>query len=87
MFIHAVLMRAKIQKWGNSLGLRIPKALAEELSVTEGSAVELSVKDGRLVAAPERRKRYTLAELLAGVTPENRHPETDFGPPRGKEIW
>ena len=79
-------MITKVQKWGNSIGVRIPKAIAQDAEIQEGASVELRVEDGRLVIVPVRRK-YTLAELVSKITPENCHPETDWGPPLGKEIW
>ena len=81
-------MLAKIQKWGNSLALRLPKALAEEADVQLDSAVEITVRDHAIVIEPVRAKRkYDLEELLAGVKPGNLHGETDFGGPVGKEVW
>ncbi len=79
-------MRARIQKWGNSLGLRIPKAFAADTGVSEGSEVDLTLEDGRLVITP-RGPRYTLNDLLSDVTDENRHGEVDVGTPRGSEAW
>ena len=79
-------MTATIQKWGNSLALRLPKTLAQQIKVSEGQAVELKVTDDRLIVRAARR-RPTLDELLAKVTPENIHPETNWGPPQGKEVW
>ena len=79
-------MTATIQKWGNSLALRLPRALAQQIKVSEGQAVELKVTDDKLIVRAARR-RPTLDELLAKVTPENIHPETDWGPPQGKEVW
>ncbi|MDO8691263.1 MAG: AbrB/MazE/SpoVT family DNA-binding domain-containing protein [Dehalococcoidia bacterium] len=80
-------MRLRIQKWGNSLALRIPKPFAEEARVEQGSIVDLSVIEGKLVAAAVSRQEWTLAQLLAGVTPTNLHGESDFGPPAGREVW
>lgn len=80
-------MRTKVQKWGNSLALRIPKSFAREVTVAEGSTVDLSVADGQLVVKPVPKKRYDLQELLSQVTDENRHEEISTGQPRGKEIW
>lgn len=80
-------MRTKVQKWGNSLALRIPKAVAELVGLTEGREVELVVEDARLVVKTTREHRYTLEELLAQVTDENRHDEVDWGPPVGNEVW
>jgi antitoxin MazE len=80
-------MRAKIQKWGNSLALRIPKAVAEIAGFSEGHEVELVVEEGRVVVKPVRKRRYTLDELVAGITEENRHEEIDTGPSVGNEAW
>jgi len=77
----------KVQKWGNSLGLRIPKSFAQEASVEEGSAVDLSVSDGQLVIRPVRQERYELQKLLAAVTEENLHSEVSTGKPQGREAW
>ena len=80
-------MNTKIQKWGNSLGLRIPKSFAEEAGVEAGSEVELSVKDGQLVVTPTRRRKYQLRDLLRKVTPANLHDEIDTAGPVGREGW
>ena len=76
-----------IQQWGNSLALRIPKAFAQQAKVKKGSRIKLTVEKNRLVMEPIEKKPVTLKQLLAGVTPENIHPETDWGKPMGKEIW
>lgn len=80
-------MIAKIQKWGNSLGLRIPKALAEQAAVGEGAKVDISVDNGRLVISAVRDPDHDLDELLARITPENLHGEVTTGAPRGREVW
>lgn len=80
-------MITKIQKWGNSLGLRIPKSFAEEAEVTSGSEVDLSVVDGVLIVRPVRRRTYSLQDLMRGVTRENLHEEVDVGGPAGREAW
>ena len=80
-------MQATIQKWGNSLALRIPKAFAQQTKVKKGSRVSLTLKNGRVIIEPIKRRRYTLQELVAKITPKNRHLETDWGTPQGKEIW
>lgn len=80
-------MRTKVRKWGNSLGVRIPKAFAEKAVLGEGSAVDVSVSEGRIVVTPVAARRYTLDTLLAGVTRENRHAEITTGRPRGQEVW
>ena len=73
-------MRAKVQKWDNSLAVRIPKAFAEEMGLHPDAEVEISIRQGDLVLVPTRRE-HTLEELVQGITPNNRHEETDFGPP------
>jgi antitoxin MazE len=80
-------VRTKVQRWGNSLAVRIPKSFAEEVGVTEGSQVEMSLVDGRLVVERAPVAAPTLAELLEGVTEANRHGEADSGPPVGGEAW
>jgi antitoxin MazE len=85
--IKELLMRTKIQKWGNSLGLRIPRSFAKEAQVEAGATVDLRVTQGRLEVRPVRRERYELEDLLAGITPKNLHHEVDTGRPEGKELW
>ncbi len=80
-------MRVRVQKWGNSLAIRIPKPFAAEAGVSDGGEVDLAVSRGRLVVAPLAAARYRLRELLAGVTAANRHNEADFGGRVGREIW
>ena len=79
-------MRARIDKCGNHLRVRIPKALARELDFDEGTIVEVRVSGRNLILAPVRRE-FTLSELVAGITPRNRHRMTDWGPPAGNESW
>lgn len=76
--------QSTVAKWGASLAIRIPKAIAEQWGVREGSAVELESRGEQVVI---RKKRYDLAEMLAKVTPDNLHSEVDFGPPAGREEW
>ena len=78
-------MQTTICKWGNSLGLRIPRGLAEDAGLAEGSVVELRLEDGRLVAEPLIVEK--LATLLTRVTPKNRHREIFVDSPRGRETW
>jgi antitoxin MazE len=79
-------VRAKIQKWGNGIGLRVPKAIANGASLHAGSEVELTVVNGRLVVAPVDEDP-SLEEMLDRVTDENRHGLIDWGPAVGKEAW
>lgn len=80
-------MRIQIQKWGNSLALRIPKAFAEDTGVEEGTAVDLSISKGKLVAIPAKRRKLSLRQLLSRVNKLNLHGEVDSGPPVGSEVW
>ncbi len=76
------------QKWGNSLGIRIPKEAADRIGIGQGSEMELKVieSEGIITLKPKRvRKKYTLEELLSQITPENRHKEIDFGN-EGREL-
>ena len=80
-------MVTKIQKWGNSLGLRIPKSLAMEAGVEEGATVDISVDAGRFVIRPIGKNRYELAELLTEVREDNLHYEIATGGATGREAW
>jgi len=80
--------QAKVSQWGNSLAIRLPRALVAELAIRRGFDVELRMEnDGFRVKIPATPKKFTLEELLAGVTPDNLHGETDWGKARGKEAW
>jgi antitoxin MazE len=87
LYIRGGAMITKIQKWGNSLGLRIPKSFAEEADVEPGSEVDLSVIDGGLVIKPLRKRKYQLSALLRRVTDSNLHDEVPTGEPVGREAW
>jgi antitoxin MazE len=76
---------ATVQKWGNSLAIRIPTALAGQLQVTDGSAVDLQVRNGELVVRPARQA-LSLKELLKKCKRSQLHAETDFGPDVGREV-
>ena len=80
-------MKLKVQKWGNSLALRIPKALAIEANVASGSTVEMSLSNGELKIKPVEDQDYSLDELLSGITAENIHDEVSTDIPQGKESW
>lgn len=78
-------MDGVIQKWGNSLGVRIPGTIAKELNLQNGSQVEIIDEDGKIVILPHKKK--SLAEKLAMITNENLHEEISTGSPTGKEAW
>ncbi|RME28832.1 MAG: AbrB/MazE/SpoVT family DNA-binding domain-containing protein [Deltaproteobacteria bacterium] len=80
-------MVTKIASWGNSLGLRIPKSFAKEAGIREGSAVDISFEEGRLVIRPIRAPRYELKDLLARIRKNNLHEEIPTGDPVGREAW
>jgi antitoxin MazE len=80
-------MKTRVQKWGNSLALRIPKSFAAEAGLHADAAVELSLVEGRLVVQPIRPQPLTLEELLQGITDENLPGEWDTGPAVGREVW
>jgi antitoxin MazE len=79
-------MRARIQKWGNSLALRIPRAFAKEAHLEPNSEVEVSLVEGKLILVPVEPEP-TLDDLLAGITEENIHREIETGPAVGREVW
>jgi antitoxin MazE len=84
-------MIVEFRKWGNSLAVRIPKALAKAVKANDGQRVEIKVENGALVlrpiVKPARKARYTLDELLSGMTRDNVRQEIDWGPGRGHEVW
>ena len=80
-------MQTAVQRWGNSLALRIPKNYAAETRITEGSRVELTLKSGALVIRPVVRKQHALADLLKQITKSNRHDAISTGPGVGREAW
>jgi len=79
-------MRVKAQRWGNSIAVRIPKAVAEAASVKEQDEMDIEVRDGVIQLRP-RAAEPSLDEMLAGITLENLHSEMDFGRPEGREAW
>jgi antitoxin MazE len=79
-------VKAKIQRWGNSLAVRIPKSFAEEVGLEAGSPVELRLVDGGLLVEPAPDEALSLDDLLEGVTKANIHAEVDAGPSQGREV-
>lgn len=78
-------MSVKIQKWGNSLGVRIPKAVIEKVNLVENSEVEIESKNGTIVIFPAK-KEYLLDALLEQITKSNLHSEEEFRS-QGNEVW
>jgi antitoxin MazE len=76
-----------VAKWGNSLAVRIPRAIVTKARLAEGDRLSfILVADGSIVMR-SRHPRYSLEQLVAAIRPGNRHRETDWGAPRGKEVW
>jgi antitoxin MazE len=80
-------MRTRIQRWGNSLALRIPKSVAVDAGLASDSVVDVTLVDGKVVVTPLSGERFTLDQLLSGVTDDNRHGENATGPAVGQEVW
>jgi antitoxin MazE len=80
-------MVTKILKWGNSLGLRIPKSFAKQAGVEEGSTVDLSLEGDHLVIRAVRAVEYRLSDLLSQVREDNLHDEISTGDAVGREVW
>jgi len=80
-------MDMTVDKWGNSLGIRIPGALAKAVGLRKGAEVRLAAKRGCIVIEPIAAKKESLAALLAAVTPDNLHESVETGSPVGREVW
>ncbi len=79
-------MIARVRKWGNSLGLRIPRSLAGEAGVRSGTEVDLTMRGGRIVIRPVQAARYRLGDLLRRITKDNLHEAVEDGGPVGREL-
>lgn len=79
-------MTSIVQKWGNSLALRIPSALAKDIHLSQGSMVEVAVVEGSIVVKPKGRPKLSLTRMLHGITKENCHSEVDWGGAAGMEL-
>jgi antitoxin MazE len=80
-------MHVRVQKWGNSLAVRIPKPLAQDAEVKEGTVLNLAVSDGKVVATPVPKRKLSLRQLLAKVNKKNLHTEVHSGRSVGREVW
>lgn len=80
------MMETRVQKWGNSLAIRIPKPYALEIGLEQNSLVTVSIENGRLFLEPVQ-PTYSLEDLLAAVTEENLHSEVETGAAVGNEVW
>ena len=80
-------MKTRIQKWGNSMALRIPKPFAREANLKENALVDVALEEGKIVVSAVARSKPTIQRLLAGVSSRNLHRAIDTGSPRGVESW
>jgi antitoxin MazE len=80
------MVTQKLSLWGNSLGVRLPQSIAQQIGLKAGSVISISTEGDKIILVPERAK-YTLQELLKDVTPEQQHDEIDWGEPQGEEVW
>jgi antitoxin MazE len=76
-----------VSKWGNSLAVRIPQAIVKEVRLAEGDRLLLDLASDGSIVLRSARRRYALRQLVSGITPKNRHSETDWGTPAGQESW
>lgn len=81
-----MVIQQKLSTWGNSLGIRLSQAIAQQVGFTEGALISISVESGKIVLALTKPK-YKLDELLADITPDVQHDELDWGEPVGEETW
>lgn len=80
-------MNTHVQRWGNSLAIRIPKAFAVQAGLEADDEIEIVVQEGQIILTPVKTKSYSLDELLKNITPENRHDEWDMDVNVGNEAW
>ncbi len=80
-------MKTHVQRWGNSLAVRIPKAFAEEARLEANDEIEITLHDGQIVLIAQKATEYSLDALLDDVTPDNRPGEWNMGPAAGNEVW
>jgi antitoxin MazE len=80
-------MKTRVQRWGNSLAVRIPRSFAEQVGLEENAPIDLSLAEGKLLIEPVTEAGFTLDRLLEGVTDENLHREVETGPAVGREAW
>ena len=77
----------QVSKWGNSLAVRIPQAIVRDARLAEGDKLSLDLAGDGSIVLRSRQRKYSLEELVAKIKPTNRHDETDWGAPQGKEAW
>lgn len=80
-------MEAKVKKWGNSLGVRIPKSISTQVGITEGASIEIKIEGDKITLAPIQKKEYSIEEMILMISEDNVHYEINTDGPVGKEIW
>ncbi|BAZ00548.1 transcriptional regulator/antitoxin, MazE [Tolypothrix tenuis PCC 7101] len=80
------MVTQKISIWGNSLGIRLPQTIIQQMGLKQGDFVAISTEGNKIILSPTRPK-YTLNELLKDVTPDKQHDEVDWGEAAGEETW
>ena len=80
------MLTQKVGTWGNSLGIRLPQAIALQLGLQDGTLLSLSIRDNQLILTPAKPK-YSLSQLLENATPEQQPDEVDWGETVGEETW
>jgi len=80
-------MKTRVQKWGNSLAVRIPKSFAIEVGLEQNAPVEVSLVDKKLIIVPVSEPSFSLEDLLAQISEHNLHREVETGPAVGNEAW
>jgi len=86
MYIH-MPNDTHLAKWGNSLAVRIPQAIVNEARLAEGDRLSFDLTGDGSIVLRSRRRKYSLDQLVAAIKPRNRHHETAWGSPKGKEVW
>ena len=80
-------MTTIVQKWGNSLALRIPSSVAKDIHLHQGSMVDMAVVEGKMIVKSKGQSKISLSQMLKGITKNNRHSEQNLGGASGREIW
>ncbi len=80
-------VKTQLAKWGNSMAVRIPKAIAEAARLRPGDPLEMAVEESGTVRIRKKKGKQKLSQLVAAITPANLHSETDWVAPAGKELW
>jgi len=80
-------MESKVKKWGNSLGVRIPKSFSTQAGITEGSSIEINIDGDKITIAPKHKNEYSIDELVSMISEDNVHYEIKTDGPIGNEIW